>query len=65
VEDYILYFLMAALLALIPFLFVLLGWISQPIPSFVSVSLSIIMLVAIPIFRGRLIITELQKRMHI
>ena len=65
VGDYILYFLMAALLALIPLLFVLFGWISHPIPSFVSVSLSIIMLVAIPIFRGRLIIAELHKRMHI
>lgn len=65
VGDYILYLLIAALLALIPLSFILLGWLSHPIPSFISVCLSIIMLVAILTFRGRVIAAELQKRMHI
>ncbi len=63
--DYILYILIAALLALIPLSFILFGWISHPIPSFISVCLSVVMLVAILVFRGRVIVTELQKRMHI
>lgn len=65
VGDYVLYLLIAALLALIPLLFILFGWISQIIPSFISVCLSVVMLAAILIFRGREIAAELQKRMHI
>lgn len=65
VGDYVLYLLIAALLALIPLLFILFGWISHPIPSFVSLCLSVVMLVAVLIFRGREIAAELQKRMHI
>lgn len=63
--DYVLYIVIAALLALIPLPVFLLGWISHPVPTFVSVCLSVIMLVAVLVFRGGLIRAELQKRMHI
>ena len=46
VRDYILYIVIASLLGLIPLLFILFQWVTHPFPSFFSVVLSIIMVVA-------------------
>ena len=65
VGDYVLYMVIAALLALIPLPVFLLGWISHPVPTFVSVCLRVVMLVEVLVFRGGEIRAQLQKRMHI
>jgi len=63
--DYVLYLLIAALLGLIPALFLLFGLVKQTIPSLVSLGLSSVLLIMTLILRGRLILGELQKRFHI
>jgi len=63
--DYVLYLLIAALLGLIPALFLLFGLVKQTMPSLVSLGLSSVLLIMTLIFRGRLMLGELQKRFHI
>lgn len=65
VGDYVLYLLAAALIGLFPALFLLFDWITQPVPSWISVGMSAVMLSLILIFQGGDIWGELQKRMHI
>lgn len=65
VRDYILYVLAAALIGLLPALSLFFGWVTQTLPSWLSVGLSAAMLVLILIFQGGDILEELEKRMHI
>lgn len=65
VGDYVLYLLIAALLGLIPALFLLFNWVTQPIPALLSIVLSGVMLILILVFWGSDILGELKKRMHI
>lgn len=65
VGEYVLYLLIAALLGLIPALFLLFDWVTQPIPALLSVGLSGIMLILILVFWGSDILGELKKRMNI
>lgn len=63
--DYVLYMVSAALLGLIPFLFLVLEWVFNPIPSWTSVGLSLTMLLLLFLFRGSEIRRELAKRLFI
>lgn len=63
--DYVLYLLVAALLGLIPALFLALGLVVEAVPSIVSLGLSSVLLIMTLVFRGRLILGELEKRFHI
>ncbi|CZQ93687.1 Hypothetical protein Tpal_1670 [Trichococcus palustris] len=65
VGDYVLYLLAAALIGLFPALFLLLDWVTQPLPSWISVGMSAAMLSLILIFQGGDIWVEWQKRMNI
>jgi hypothetical protein len=63
--DYLLYLLIGAVMGLIPFLFIVFGWVVHQIPSMLSIFLSLMMIAAIVIFQGKEILLELQKRMHV
>lgn len=63
--DYVLYVLSAALLGLVPMLFLILEWVFNPIPSWTSVGLSVVLLLLILLFRGSEIRRELAKRLFI
>lgn len=63
--DYILYLMAAALVGLVPILFLFLDWVTNPWPAWVSFGLSLLMLVLIFIFQGKEIRKEFQKRMFI
>lgn len=65
VSDYILYLQMVAILGVVPLLFLIMDWVGHPLPSILSVILSIIMFVGVFINYRSLLIRELQKRMHL
>lgn len=64
-SHYITYGLLGSLFGIIPLLFLLLGWNKVKYPSIVCVSMSIIFLSAMIIFRGAEIKLELKKRTHL
>ncbi len=65
VRDYVLYLLTAALLGLLPALFLTLDWVTTPLPSSLSVMMSAVTLVIILLYHGGEIWRELEKRMHV
>lgn len=65
VSDYVLYLVAAAILGLVPILFLLFNLVTTVIPSWISIGLSALMLVIIFIFRGSDMLREVQKRMFI
>ncbi|MBU5424904.1 hypothetical protein KQI41_00660 [Tissierella pigra] len=64
-KEYITYTLIDGLFGIIPILFFIFGWINVIYPTIICVTLSIISVSAIFIFRGKDIKVELDKRMHI
>lgn len=64
-EDYILYLQLAALVGLVPLVFLIMGWVGHPLPSVLSVIFSLVMFVTLLIRYRKQMISELQKRMHI
>lgn len=65
VEDYVLYLQLAAMVGIVPLIFLLMGWTGDPLPSIVSVVFSFSLFVFILIRYRRKVMKELQKRMHI
>lgn len=65
VGDYILYLGIAGLFGIIPILFIAFQWVFTPIPSVISIALSIILLTAILIFHGSAIYHEIRKRIYL
>lgn len=65
VEDYILYLLCAALIGLIPAIFLLFDWVTNPLPAWLSIGLSTLMLVVTFIFYRAEVLRELKKRMMV
>ncbi|NLM19476.1 MAG: hypothetical protein GX217_05570 [Clostridiaceae bacterium] len=63
--DYVLYLGAVAIVGLIPLLFIIFGWVDVLWPSIISIVLSSIMLILLVIFRYRLIVHELKKRLHL
>lgn len=64
-EDYVLYIQLAAILGLIPALFLLMNWVVIALPSVLSVVFSLVMLVAVFYRHRQAVISELEKRMHL
>lgn len=65
VGDYVLYLQLAAIVGIVPLLFLIMNWVGHPLPSIISVVFSFIMFVSVLIRYRRRVIKELQKRMHI
>lgn len=65
VGDYILYFLSAALIGLIPAVFLVFDWVTNPVPSWLSIGISTLMLVMTFIFYRGEVLRELEKRMMV
>lgn len=64
-EDYVLYLQLAALVGIVPLLFLIMHWVAHPLPSLVSVIFSFVMLISVFVRYRKTVIQELQKRMHI
>jgi len=64
-RDYLVYAWLTILFALVPAVFLALGWVSDPLASWVSVALGILMLVGMQLFRGGDVEHELRKRLHL
>lgn len=64
-EDYVLYLQLAALVGIVPLLFLIMGWVGHPLPSILSVVLSLVMFVSVLLRYRVMMVRELQKRMHI
>lgn len=65
VGDYILYAALSALIGLAPGLFLVLGWVYNPVPSAISVAVGAIMLALALVFRRAEVKHELSKRMDL
>ncbi|WP_035051310.1 DUF6320 domain-containing protein [Carnobacterium pleistocenium] len=65
VGDYILYLLCAALIGLIPAIFLFFNWVTDPVPAWLSIGLSTIMLIVTFIFYRGEVLRELKKRMMV
>lgn len=65
VGDYILYLVCAALIGLIPAVFLFFDWVTNPVPAWISIGLSTVMLIVTFIFYRGEVLRELQKRMMV
>jgi len=63
--DYVVYWWLTILIGVVPGLFIALGWVTNPLPSWISVGLSFLMLIIMPLFRGADIQHELKKRLTV
>ncbi|GAA0371479.1 hypothetical protein GCM10008932_23490 [Alkalibacterium iburiense] len=64
-DDYILYLQLAAIVGIIPLLFLLMNWVGHPLPSALSVLFSVIITLIVLLKHGKKVKRELQKRMHV
>ncbi|MCY1157296.1 MAG: hypothetical protein MOP51_316 [Citricoccus sp.] len=65
VGEHILYSGLTVLLGLAPLVFLVLGWVTNPVPSVVCGALSICALVVVQAARGAEVRHELAKRLHV
>lgn len=65
ISDYILYLQLTSLLGLVPLAFLLMDWVVLTLPSVLSVLFSLFMFFLMLLKYRRLMIFELQKRMHL
>lgn len=65
ISDYILYLQLTSLLGLVPLVFLLMDWVVLTLPSVLSVLFSLFMFFLMLLKYRRLMIFELQKRMHL
>jgi hypothetical protein len=65
VGEYILYSGLTVVLGLAPIGFLLLGWVTNPLPSAICGALSVVVLVVLQLFRGPSVRHELAKRLHV
>ncbi len=65
ISDYILYLQLVALFGVIPLLFLIMDWVRHPLPSLLSVILSVLMFIGVFLNYRSLVIREFQKRMHL
>jgi len=64
-NDYLVYSWLTLLMSMVPGLFLVLGWVTHPLPSWISVGLGVAMLGAMQAFRGAEIRHELGKRLQV
>lgn len=64
-EDYVLYLQLAAVMGLLPALFLLLDWVVIALPSVLSIVFSLVMSVAVFFRHRQAVVEELEKRMHV
>lgn len=65
VRNLIIYFLVDGIFGFVPIIFLLFGWLNVRFPSVICVAVSAINLVALIVFEGESMKSELDKRMHI
>ena len=65
VQDYMIYLLLDAVFGIIPIIFLLLDWVTSPIPSFVCVLTSVISVIGLISFEGPAMYSELKRRLHV
>ena len=65
INDYILYLQLTSLLGLVPLVFLIMDWVVLALPSLLSVLFSLFMFLLLLLKYRRLMILELQKRMHL
>lgn len=63
--DYVLYLQLAAIIGLIPAIFLLMDWVVFSLPSLLSILFSLLMSIAVFFRHRRAVISELEKRMHV
>lgn len=64
-EDYLLEWLAACLVGMMPYIFIKAEWTYNILPSFLSVTLSVFFFVGLFIFKSSAIFAELNRRWHI
>lgn len=64
-NAYLVYFCLVFSFGLIPAVFLLSGLVTIPLPSFLSVGVSVLSLLALCVFGGRAIAAELHRRFHL
>lgn len=64
-EDYVLYLQLAAIIGLIPVIFLVMDWVVFSLPSLMSIFFSLLMSIAVFFRHRRAVINELEKRMHV
>lgn len=63
--EYMIYLLLDALFGIIPILFLMTDQIKYRVPSFICILVSLISVTALMIFEGRIMLSELKRRLHI
>lgn len=64
-RSYLVYFCLVGGFGLIPAAFLLTGLVTVPLPSLLSVGVSLVSLVALGVFGGPVILEELRRRFHL
>lgn len=65
IEDYLIYFIIVALLGFVPIIFLTLNLVTTDIPSLICIFISAILFILMIVFRKNDIIDELRRRLHI
>jgi hypothetical protein len=65
VGEYILYSGLTVVLGLAPLVFLLLGWVTTPLPSAICGALSVVVLLVLQLFGGPSLRHELAQRLHL
>lgn len=63
--EYIIYVLLDALFGIIPIFFLMTEQIKYRMPSFICILVSLISVTALIVFEGRIMLSELKRRLHI
>jgi len=63
--EYMIYLLLDALFGIIPILFLVTDSVKYTMPSFICIMVSLISVMALIIFEGRAMLSELKRRLHI
>ena len=64
-SDWLVYSWLTILMGVVPGLFLALGWVTHPLPSWISVAMGVLMLIGMQAFRGADVQHELRKRLHL
>lgn len=65
IEDYLIYFIIVALLGFVPILFLVFDLVTTDIPSLICIFISAILFILMIVFKKNDIIDELRRRLHI